>query len=138
MGHSLYRASIATCGKTDVNENGCIIAEIEHCEWFILIIFDAVCQFVCCPGYRGKIVPGKIVPTKVQYVYASPRVRTAVVVNSVQTFTAQIIFSIFVCLCCNPLFGLIALILAGGIRELSLLYKYFEELVFMNVLDWNV
>jgi len=83
-------------------------------------------------GYRGQIVP-----TKVQYVYASTQ-RTPVVVNSVQTFTIEILFSIFVCLFCNPLFGLIALILAGEYASYHYLYKYFEELIFINVLDSNV
>jgi len=73
-----------------------------------------------------------ITPERVHFVSASPQ-QQPLVAQDVQSFIGHIVFSVIVFFCFNPLFGLIALILAGCIRGLPLLVLFWLSVFLVNV-----
>ena len=61
-----------------------------------------------------------------QYFYASPDPQKSVAVNDVQSYVWHIILAILVLLCCDPILGLVALILAGRMHALECDYLVYR------------
>ena len=75
-----------------------------------LLIFIRNLFVFCSRGYTREVEP-----ERVHYVGASPDEQSVVVLQMPKSFVGEIVFSCIVFWVCNPLFGLIAFILAGGI-----------------------